>query len=273
MTEDSHTYALGHTQKELERLSSQARLIDPITRRFFLAAGIASGMHVLDVGSGAGDVAILVSELVGEGGSVIGVDKAPAALEVARARAEARGFRNVTFRQGDPVDLAFDRPFDAIVGRYVLQFMKDPVLALRSLASRLRPGGVIVFHELDWAGARSHPVVPTYEQCCRWVTKTIELLGADTRMGIKLHSTFVAAGLAAPSLRLESAIGADPGNTECIHLVSDLAATLLPEMERLGVSSASQVGIDTLTQRIHREMAANNGVIVGRAEVAAWTRV
>jgi hypothetical protein len=57
-------YSLGHSDRELERLRVQARLIDPITRRFFVDAGIAPGMRVLDVGSGVGNVAFLAAELV-----------------------------------------------------------------------------------------------------------------------------------------------------------------------------------------------------------------
>ena len=58
-------YVLGHTNAELKRLVTQARLIDPITRRFLVSAGIKEGMRILDVGSGAGDVAILLAGLVG----------------------------------------------------------------------------------------------------------------------------------------------------------------------------------------------------------------
>jgi ubiquinone/menaquinone biosynthesis C-methylase UbiE len=63
-------YVLGHSDWELDRLRVQARLIDPITRRFFLDAGIVPGMRVLDVGSGAGDTAFLAAELVGARGEV-----------------------------------------------------------------------------------------------------------------------------------------------------------------------------------------------------------
>jgi SAM-dependent methyltransferase len=67
-------YVLGHAEAELRRLSTQAVLVDPITRRFLVSAGIAEGMRVLDVGSGAGDVAILLAGLVGAGGEVVGSD-------------------------------------------------------------------------------------------------------------------------------------------------------------------------------------------------------
>jgi ubiquinone/menaquinone biosynthesis C-methylase UbiE len=53
----TRTYVLGHSSREIERLKAQAQLIDPITTRFFREAGIVPGMRVLDVGSGAGDVA------------------------------------------------------------------------------------------------------------------------------------------------------------------------------------------------------------------------
>ena len=98
----SPDYVLGHSTRELERLSAQARVLGSFTRQVFREAGIVPGMRVLDVGSGAGEVALLAAELVGTTGEVIGVDKAPAALAVARARAAARSLPNVSFREGDP---------------------------------------------------------------------------------------------------------------------------------------------------------------------------
>src|SRR5262249_23490092 len=68
-------YVFGHSQVELRRLAYQAALIEPVTRLLLVEAGVTSGMRVLDVGTGRGDVAILVAELVGETGSVVGVDR------------------------------------------------------------------------------------------------------------------------------------------------------------------------------------------------------
>jgi cyclopropane fatty-acyl-phospholipid synthase-like methyltransferase len=58
-------YGVGHAPEELERLKAQGALIAELNRYFFMEAGIKPGMRVLDVGSGAGDVALLVAQMVG----------------------------------------------------------------------------------------------------------------------------------------------------------------------------------------------------------------
>src|SRR5512135_2229096 len=122
----SAPYPLGHSPVELDRLQSQARFIDPVTRNFFREAGLKAGMRVLDVGSGAGDVSFLAAELVGESGRIVGVDRSAAAIDFARARAAAKSLPQVSFRQGEAAAMDFAQPFDAVVGRYVLQFQSDP---------------------------------------------------------------------------------------------------------------------------------------------------
>jgi ubiquinone/menaquinone biosynthesis C-methylase UbiE len=267
------TYVLGHSDRELDRLAAQAQLIDPITRRFLRDAGIVSGMRVLDVGSGAGDVAFLAADLVGDTGEVVGVDRVPAALETARARATARSRRNVSFRAGDPAEMAFERPFDAVIGRYILQFQPNPAAMLRKLAGHVRPGGLIVFHEIDHGGVGSFPPAPIYDRCCRWVIETLRSHRTETRMGTKLHSTFVAAGLPAPSMRLEALVGGGTNSTDCLHLVADLVGTLLPEMERLGIAKPADVELETLAERMREEAISNSSVIFGHWQVAAWSRL
>jgi len=266
-------YYLGHSVRELDRLRAQARVIDPITRRFFRDAGIITGMRVLDVGSGAGDVALLVADLVGESGEVVGVDRAPTALAQATARADAQSRGNVFFREGDPAQMSFDRPFDAVVGRYVLHFQPDPAAMLRKLAVHVKLGGLIVFHEIDWDGARSFPSSPTYEQCCRWILETLRLLNVETRMGIKLHATFLAAGLPAPTMRLEAVVGGPASVSDRLHLLANQVETMLPEMERLGITTAAKVALGTLVERMDDEIHAESSVIVWRSEFGAWCHV
>ena len=180
-------YVLGHSDRELVRLSRQARLLEPITREFFIDAGLVPGMRILDVGSGGGDVAFLAADLAGDKGSVVGVDRVPAAVVTARRRAEARSLRNVSFREGDPAEMTFEESFDAVVGRYVLLFQADAAHMLRQLARHVRPGDLIVFHEPDWSAVRSFPPVPTYDRCCRWIVEAAILGGSNWNMADKVH--------------------------------------------------------------------------------------
>lgn len=272
-TDPPRGYVLGHSDQELDRLKAQARLVDPITKRFFREAGIIPGMRVLDVGSGAGDVAFLAAEMVGDTGEVVGVDRVPAALDAARARAAARSLPNVVFREGDPAEMTFEGPFDAVVGRYVLQFQRDPVPMLQDVATHVRAGGLVMFHEIDWGGLGSFPAVPTYDRCCRWGADTLRLHGTETRMGTKLHATFVAAGLPPPSLRLEALIGGGANSSDLLHLLADLIATLLPEMERFGVATAADVGLETLVERMINETLTSSSTILGHFQVGAWSSV
>src|SRR6476469_9946791 len=92
-------YPLGHTDAEHERLIRQAAQIAPITERFFREAGIGRGQRVLDIGSGVGDVAMLVARLVGSTGEVVAIERDPKAITKARARVTEAGFHHVTFNE------------------------------------------------------------------------------------------------------------------------------------------------------------------------------
>jgi ubiquinone/menaquinone biosynthesis C-methylase UbiE len=268
---DAPKYVLGHSGREMERLGTQARLIDPMTRRFFFAAGLVPGMRVLDVGSGAGHTAALAAELVGSAGEVVGVDRAPAALATARARVEALGLRNVTFLEGDPGAISIDRPFDAAVGRYVLMFQRDPAALLRQVAAHVKPGGPIVFHEPDWDGVRSHPTAPVYLEACRWIVRTVEVTGNRARMGGELYATFVSAGLPPPTMGVDALLGGGEQGMDAAVLIADIVETMIPAIEAAGVATAAQIALPTLKERMRAEIESGC-VLFGRSEIGAWSR-
>src|SRR5215472_8890747 len=100
-TQLAQDYALGYTDAEHNRLVRQAAIIAPITERLFREAGIGPGQHVLDLGSGMGDVAILLARLVGPSGEVVGIDRDATSIARAQARVAAAGLSNVNFRNID----------------------------------------------------------------------------------------------------------------------------------------------------------------------------
>jgi len=264
------SYALGHSEHELERLSQQGRVFEPFTRQLFEQAGIGPVMRVLDVGCGAGDVSFLAAEFVGPTGEVVGVDHAAAAIEWASARAQALGIRNVKFLEGDPAMMAFDGQFDAVVGRLVLMYYPDPISAVQQLVQHVRPGGLIIFQEFDMDNARSYPAAPTFDRAVSWMKSTLSATGARIQLGLELFQIFAAVGLPEPALRIDAVIG---GGAEfpCEILVA-LMQSLLPVMEKLGIATARDVEISTLVERMRNEVVACRGVIRSPALVGAWSR-
>jgi SAM-dependent methyltransferase len=238
----------------------------------FEQAGLSTGMRVLDVGSGSGDVAFLCAALTGPTGEVVGVERSPAAVETARARAQDLGLGNVTFVQGDAGEMPQQDAFDAIVGRLVLMHQPDPAGMLRKLARLLGTGGIIAFQEFDISGARSYPPAPTFEQCMRWITAAFEATGTDSRMGVKLHSAYVEAGLPGPAMSLDAGIWGAHGNP-APDMVSDVIRSLLPALVKFGIATQDEVAIDTLRERVDSEITSGGGVAITPSLIGAWTRV
>src|SRR5437879_9697088 len=162
-TGGSPQYALGSTDAEHGRLIRQAVLLAPLTQRFFRSACIGPGHRVLELGSGVGDVTMLAARLVGPSGEVVGIERDTRSIARARVRVAEAGLRNVTFKQSDVSQLSSDKPFDAVVDRFILQFLPEPVVALRSISQLVRPGGVIAFQEPSQT-----PLVPLSHDLPLW---------------------------------------------------------------------------------------------------------
>ncbi|MET8576553.1 methyltransferase domain-containing protein [Streptomyces sp. NPDC005012] len=98
--------------------------------------------QIFDAGCGAGDMAVLAAGLVGEGGSVLGVDIAPSMVRLARERARKAGVTHARFLVGDFEYMALEpESFDVVVCSFGIFFAKDVDATLRKLWRLLRPGG------------------------------------------------------------------------------------------------------------------------------------
>ena len=268
------TYTMGRTQEEEERLIQQSQLYDAVTRRFFRAAGISSGMKVLDIGSGVGDVALTAAELVGPAGAVVGVDVNPAILETARVRAQAAGFTNVEFVAGDARTLDLGNDFDALTGRLVLMYMADPADALKQLATRLRPGGIVAFQEADFTPYRQmyRPDTPLANKLIDWALAVFERSEAHSGMGFDLYRAFVEAGLPEPYMHCENPVGGPDGWAGYSYAANSLRS-VLPLLEEYGIATAEEVDVDTLAERVRQEVVTSKRPIRLAPHVTAWAQL
>jgi len=267
-------YVMGRSDAETRRLIRQGNFQRLFTQRFLQTAGLKPGMRVLDVGSGAGDVALVAGELVGSGGSVFGTDVNPAVLAVAQERAQAAGFSWVTFAEGDCVELSKQGEFDAIIGRLVLIYQPDPAAALRTLSQSIRPGGVMAFQELNFAPESliGHPPTPLWTQFWIWFTEAFRLAGIDAYSGYNLFRHFQEAGLPAPQMELSAGIG---GGLDWAgyEYAAETLRSVLPVVLKYGLATAEEVDIDTMAERLRAETLAAGGVVKVPDLVGAWVLI
>jgi ubiquinone/menaquinone biosynthesis C-methylase UbiE len=122
-----------------------------LARRLVTLVAPLSQERVLDVACGTGAVTRLLVERVAPGGEVTGLDLSERMLEVARSAVPG-----ATFVAADARELPFaNASFDAATCQQGLQFVPEPVLALRELRRVLGPGGRAGL--ALWAAIDTHP--------------------------------------------------------------------------------------------------------------------
>lgn len=268
MTTDS--YMFGRSADELHRLARQGALVEPETEELFLRSGIGAGMHVLEIGSGAGDVAMLAGRLVRPDGRVLGVERSADSVAVATGRAAAAANVSVRFEVSDLNTYQPSGVFDALIGRFVLAYFADPPGVLKRLASSVRPGGVIAFMEFDVTCISSVPGAPLFQNMAKWITRAFEGSGIDPALGSSLGAVFRDAGLPWPYMT--SFQKASCGPDGFYWLFAETVRTLLPHIVRLRLATADEVDVETLADRLRDEAVATRLTAFSPRWVGAWER-
>jgi len=266
-------YAFGRGRAEYERLIEQAKIFRPLTERMLRRAGIRAGMHVLDIGCGAGDVSFLVSAVVGAEGSVTGVDLDGDAIGVAEQRRAAQGITNVSFRQADARALGPGRLFDAAVGRFVLMFLPDPTEALRLFAKRVRRGGILAFCE-QVASVTATPAgqQPVLAALLALFTSAFERSGARPDVGAELYSRMRDAGLQPDPRPLAEVVLCPARDTAAYRRWALFARSMLPKIVEYGLGTEEEIR-RTVEHDLREELLAATGLVpLSWLMIGQWAR-
>jgi ubiquinone/menaquinone biosynthesis C-methylase UbiE len=268
------SYVLGGTGHEHERLIRQARIFNPFTERLFRNAGVARGQRVLDIGSGVGDIAMLVAELVGPTGEVVGVERDANTLTKARSRVAEAQLHNVSFVETDVSQVMNEvngKPFDVVVGRLILEFLPDPGAVLRSLSKLVRPGGVIVIQDCYWAPLLQLTArLPLWTKCASLIYQTFERSGANMDMEHRLYHAFLDAALPAPKVMIEIPVGHSPDIRRWVY---DLFCTLYPQMREHNLPTTEVGELESLLSRLEAELDRTRNFAACIGLIGAWSQV
>jgi SAM-dependent methyltransferase len=269
-TDAMHGFGSGVGDDEMTRLEVQGRMTAQATRIIFTEAGVRPGMRVLDLGSGAGDTAFVAAELVGPGGSVVGVDHSPDALARARYRAGQRGLAQVQFIEGDIHDPAPGGPYDAIVERLTLWTVPDPAEVLRRQATVLRPDGLVVTSSVDGSESYSEPELPMITQWLSWTDQALASVGSPLlSTGRRLWAIAEEAGLRPlGGIRIGPNMG--PVDEGLLGLIVETLRNLVPVIVSTGVATAEEIGIETYEQRLRDEWEKTRAVVAFGVMVGQW---
>lgn len=148
---------------------------------------------ILDVGCGTGVLGFHLLELA-PSAELIGLDIAAPMIEEARKNAPRD--RSCRFIQGSTYDIPFEQArFDLVACQYLLQYLAEPVSALREMRRVAEPGGTAVVFEWDDRVNSSYPELPP-ELGTLFEAKNllVELNGGDRSIGRKLYHHLKAAG-------------------------------------------------------------------------------
>ena len=262
-------YVLGSDDAEIARLRTQAAIIAEPTALLLQRGGIRPGMRVLDLGTGPGDVAFQVAEMVGPDGSVVGVEQDPAQLTVAEQRREQMGAGNVAFRQGDARTFLDEEPFDAVVCRLLLMHLPDAVDVLRHHVRNLRQGGVFVAVDYDMGG-RARSRRSSLLRIRDWLER-LDYAHVNPSIGMRFPVVFEQAGL-----REVGTLGLQvywpPGNRHAPSYVVGVVRALKDAIVASGVATEEEMGLDTLSDRLSDAIAAAGAVWTMPTVVGGWGR-
>jgi ubiquinone/menaquinone biosynthesis C-methylase UbiE len=147
----SDEYLLGYRTAEQERLQRQANQLASESAWLFDTVGPLAGARVLEIGCGPGGSLDQLSERVGPSGHVVGLERNPEAVEMAKRFVADRELSNVEVICADARSSGLPREsFDLATARFVLWNVPHPEQVVAETARLVRPGGAVAFHEADW---------------------------------------------------------------------------------------------------------------------------
>lgn len=187
----SNDYVHGYSERESVRLSDQANTLEELLHS---DTKYPAGSKVLEAGCGIGAQTVILSKNSPQA-QITSIDISGDSLNLAKKRAAEEGVTNVEFRVENIFDLPFeDESFDHIFVCFVLEHLKEPVLALEKLRRVLKKGGTVTVIEGDHGSCFFHPETEAGVEAWNSLIEVQAELGGDSLIGRQVYPLLKQAG-------------------------------------------------------------------------------
>jgi ubiquinone/menaquinone biosynthesis C-methylase UbiE len=248
-------------QNRLEKLNQW------VNERCLAAMALKVGDHVVDFGSGLGNLTEQAAIAVGPGGRVVGIEHSDEQIAVARSRSmENHRAVKPEYRSGSVENPPFAEQdwgsFDLAHARFVLQHLVEPVRCVQNMVRSVRAGGRIILADDDHALFRHWPECPGLDAVWTAYQRAFERNGNDSIVGRRLVQLLSQAG-ATPVRNDLIFFGSCSGNSEWGPAIQNLIGVLRSAKERM-------VRCELIDDDAFEHVIESIALWKGRTDAAMW---
>ena len=269
MSSPTVPYVLRGTLTEQQRLATQAQGLEEPARWLLDQIAIKPGSRAVDVGCGPIGVINLLSERVGTGGLVVGVEREPRFFEMARTEQHKRGLRNVQLVNADAVNTGLEKDsYDVVHERLVL--INIPLATqqaiLTEMLSLLKPGGTIAIEEFDFVSFACDPDHPSWNILFNTWCDAFNAAGGNLSIGRSLARLLRAAG--AENVRMcAHANLPQVGEYQRTHVLSLIEST---RELMIGPGRLTELELSEHMAALAKHLADPATTLIDRLVIQAW---
>jgi SAM-dependent methyltransferase len=232
---------------ELERLQIQSRVWEPAGRALLERIGLRP-LRAIDIGCGALGWLRVLSQWLGDRGTVLGTDVDERLLAAARTFAETERLTNVEVARDDLFDSQLPAgSFDLVHARFQIAPLGRGEEQVASYRRLVAPGGVIVLEDPDTSSWRFHPESKAVQRLTALIKEAFRTAGGDLDAGVREVDLLRGLG-AQPEVRAH--IEALPPGHGYLRLPLQFATSLRPRLVQL----ISPAELDELVAEAERDL-------------------
>lgn len=249
-----------------------ASIGDDITRKLIERGEIKSGMKILDLGCGDGNVTFLLSNYVGPEGIVVGIDSNENAIDNAKKKSKELGLSNLYFIVGDITqDFKIEHSnFDVIIVRRVLMYLSNPQSSIATAIKYLKPNGIFLAQENNISqtpiGLES---MPHHKKINDLIRKTLERENVNFNLGFELCTILTDSGLKVENVWAEAVLSTPNQPTPWFFLAQVMKDRMLTHKV---ISDVSELELETLGERLTNERMENTRTFISDLVFCAVAR-